>query len=970
MLRKNKWAVALKEHMGCDFKGLMQAVEEPSDWIDGHGKVVNPAQDGGGVVKGKLLDADVQLDHNPQRKDQTAWYVSMAIRQEVFQNKGRNFALQESQRSFLPEVRLPFVYKSQHLARDSVRDVVKALSTGVQAGDKPLSSQPPHPLQSGPSLLPEDAFSLDLEAERRSDAMLRLKFEVFTNRLQARVLNNQFSDASRQDIPKSMLKFFVDGDDLKYTHKKPIWTQRADQKKGMGIEVGHDLDSVRLRNLQRFIKRVATLGAPDSVGDVNRLLSEQRNLMQTMQGEVFSSSSRHQMLLSRREFFVTKRSIPPATLLRDTIQRETPLVSRIAKKRRRKLLPDEAHEDALAEVAIAKETLRMRRQRTKADAFGDDREKSFTDPGADPTQLIPEDKRATQWLALYRMPGDIEDPRRLNPFLVALSPSTPLTSELRGRAVAQWEANEGAGFPGYHKVVAEKVASAFDWQRASERIRLGLPEKAVADWRPVKSAEQQAFEDSVRMRGMFDRRPVGFWSRENPDLRLNKEWDDVLGAPFVADSNSLIDKNRFYELRVRWAKRKELAILWGLGPKPDETTKERYERRDELDKRLREAISEGDKDILAAWVSDVPGLWYGRRHFRDSIMDKTNLFPINIRPTRDLLHYQAMAASYISESKMTKEETDEVAFRRSWLSDDAAKASRRQGDSRVDYLSTAGRRRPRQDTAAPCMGYMQVQDALWEYRVYRGHPEPGPHDKTWLEDTTSVDMMEDNWWTKKEDLIVKELDAKLQPQYRSTAGTAATLVDAHAMVTDTSRADSLIGWKSPTEVDKWRVIDGCKEGLELHREMSFPVDKVNHQSTHRWLAKTPYDRIAANDLVTKTLRPEDEARPRDLGASYYFHRNRLHYHRLPVQRLSAYGAELREMKELSERAIPHETVKKVKNFYAVARHNIIPYFSDHVSKNGPKLVNTPKVTFDSIGLHDDLEDYIRVNPHLQKWDAM
>ena len=184
---------------------------------------------------------------------------------------------------------------------------------------------------------------------------------------------------------------------------------------------------------------------------------------------------------------------------------------------------------------------------------------------------------------------------------------------------------------------------------------------------------------------------------------------------------------------------------------------------------------------------------------------------------------------------------------------------------------------------------------------------------------------------KLSDDTTAEFEATLKPEYRAPAKTA-TAVD----------TDDDLGWKSPDEIDKWKHTDG-KDGLTTHREMTYPVDEVNEVRKSRWLAKTPWDRIAAYDLASKVMDPEEDARPMELGVSHYFNRNRLHYYRLPVQRLRSYGAELREAKELSEKMIPQDMSNKIKNYYAVARHSTVPFFSEHVTKNGPKFVNTPKV---------------------------
>ena len=340
---------------------------------------------------------------------------------------------------------------------------------------------------------------------------------------------------------------------------------------------------------------------------------------------------------------------------------------------------------------------------------------------------------------------------------------------------------------------------------------------------------------------------------------------------------------------------------------------------------------------MQAWV-DSPhyvAKWYGKREGerRASLSDRPAHYPLSKRPMKELLKSHALQANQVKRghSELTPQEGAGVVANTNWMVETSDTAIMRMNDPRVDYLASCGMLNERKGGRNPCNTYLQVQDALWELRVYRNEPEPGPQDRTYFENNVSVNMTDSRLFLRTVRLIEAEFMMTLKPEYREEVELIPEV------------ADDTVGWKSPSEVDKWRTSDGEKQGLSLHRELTFPVDTVNHIRSHRWLSKTPWDRVAAHELASKVLNPEDDARPLDLGASYYFFRNRQHNYRLPVQRLRAYGAELREAKEVSERMIPQAMARKIKNHYAVTRHSMVPYFSEHVTRNGPKFVNTPKV---------------------------
>eukprot|EP01064_Diplonema_japonicum_P012253 TRINITY_DN1970_c1_g1_i1.p1 TRINITY_DN1970_c1_g1~~TRINITY_DN1970_c1_g1_i1.p1 ORF type:complete len:983 (+),score=210.54 TRINITY_DN1970_c1_g1_i1:56-3004(+) len=980
-----RWSLAIKDCMGADVRGMLGAFEEPTDWVEQSpaGKVVNPAQTGGGVVREKLVDIGrIDIDARPRRNEGDGkWLVANVVRSDLGRKHGMNALKQKAGNALLPDTSLTQIYKSRHTSLDTATTLTEKLETStvpdtvVTSGNisQLLShAAAPHPLSNGPALTPEDSMSHSMEADRRKDSETRMKYEVFTNKITQRTMHNQFVP-DRFEGPKSVFKFYYDGDDLQYNPHKPVWRQMMDQRKGVSVTVGGDLDAKRLKNFQKYIRRVSQLGSPETVGDLQKMLSEQRALVSDLKDETFSTGTRYNSMTSRRDAFMRRRMASPTAILREQVNAELPLVERIVSKRksdpRKMLTTDEAFELAEADVDDAKASLLRQREHLKEQNFSDEREDKLVPPTV-PTAYLPEHKRATRWLADYSMPGDLEDPRTHSPFLLAQDTSTPLTSELKGRKVGVWEAADGAGMPGTHRAVAEKIKDVFDYQRATDRVSLGLQEKAVADWRPTKSVDEAVFQQTQVMKGGFDRRPIGFWSKENPDLRTTTQWDDVIGAPVASDGNT-IDRVRFYQVRARWEKRKALAIQFGLEPKPDETIQERNIRRVELDKRLEHVVENKEVDgaVLAAWSDDRRNeQWHGKRHNRDTMGDRMSSYPLTQRPLGDLLAYQSLSDPRVREEDLSEEVRTNQKFNQSWFKDDAELVMRRRNDPRVDYLASAGIKPERLRFQVGCAHYMQVQDALWELRVYRNEPEPGQADRTWLENTTFINMMNVDWAKQEVVKIEKELEAKLLAEYRTHSTKEHGIAEETMDRTDDSQ-DSL-GWKSPSEIDKWRTTDGAREGLELERELSYPIAAVNNMGSHRWLAKTPWDRLAANSLVSKQLRPEDDARGTELGPSFYFNRNRQHYYRMPVQRYRAYGPELREMQFLSEKLVPHDMVRKIKNYYAVARHNMIPFFSEHVGKNGPKFMHTPKVTFDHIGLHDDLEDYVRINPHLAKWEEM
>ena len=442
-----------------------------------------------------------------------------------------------------------------------------------------------------------------------------------------------------------------------------------------------------------------------------------------------------------------------------------------------------------------------------------------------------------------------------------------------------------------------------------------------------------------------------------------------MGATIHEGRNDEIDRVAFYEQRLCWEKRKEIAIALGLEPKANETTDEKFKRRAELDDAVKKAIEGENKSLLSAnWEdrSQLKNIFYGSRLTSWKFGDKKVNFPLSNRPLKEVLCTLTMTQD--NEPFMGPDDVKEHYFTKEWLSHDSHIYNIRRNDPRVGYLATAGRRRQNSNTTDRAGNYFQIQDALWELRVYQGEPEPGPMDRTWIEDTSRVNMMNPSSWKDTVNNLSKELDDKLIPKWRTNRKENISVVEQH--VNQLESSGSNWGIMSPQEVDFWKQSDGCVEGLELPREMTHPISGTNNIYSMRNLSKTPWDRLAASDLSSKVLNPEDNQRYEDATTSYYFHRNRVHYYRLGVQRFRAFGPELKELKELSERIIPQSMVHKMKNHHAVARHNIIPQWSNHITRNGSKFVHTPKVSFDNIGLLDDVDDYIRVNPHLTKWENM
>ena len=516
----SRWGHAIRDAMGSDVKGFVGAMDDPADWLDKNGKVVNPAKFGGGKTMGSLIDTTaVNVDSPAKRTEVTAWMVSSALREHL-QKKSRPYVRSHARGAFLPDTQLPYVYRSQHAALDTARKLKDRLEGGaafavadtlVETADTQHDLQPPlHPLCNGTALVPEDKLNVELERERRQDAMLRMKFEIFNNRIQSRFMNGHFTAPSRMDLPKCIFRFYYDGDDLTFVHTRPIWSQKAEQRRGVqSVAVGGDMDAGRLKNFQRYVRRIAQLGTPETVGDVNRMLSEQRALEHEMRNEPHSNSDKIASLTKRRETYMQQQAKTEQQSLRETVTAEQPLVQRVTEKRRRKQLLDEAFEDAQADIDLARSSMDEQRSNTKHQAFYDDREDALINDSP-PTDYLPETRRATTWLDKFTMPGTIEDPRLKNPLLDLRSRAEPLESELRGRDVGVWETYEGHGVPQHHKATAEKVRGLFDYKRASHRLMNGLQEKSVSDWRPSKTPEQQAFEDSSSRRGSLNRRPVRY----------------------------------------------------------------------------------------------------------------------------------------------------------------------------------------------------------------------------------------------------------------------------------------------------------------------------------------------------------------------------------------------------------------------------------------------------------------------------
>eukprot|EP01060_Flectonema_neradi_P038156 TRINITY_DN7930_c3_g1_i1.p1 TRINITY_DN7930_c3_g1~~TRINITY_DN7930_c3_g1_i1.p1 ORF type:complete len:988 (+),score=203.38 TRINITY_DN7930_c3_g1_i1:86-3049(+) len=986
---KSRWNVALKECVGNDLKGLVGAIDEVTDWVDGpQGKPCNPAQIGGGAVRKNLLMdmKDVNLrDINPRRNEHTNWVLSQVLRQDIFKKFPQHHLKAEAQKAWIPETRHPFVYKSRQAAldqSDTIKNHLQSKSedalneaTIVRGGDTSVELKAKsHPLQNGTPVTDEDDLSLQMEKERRDDAHLRMKTEIYTNRIAKRQINRQFA-GSYIEPPKSLYQFYYDGDDLRYSHTQPLHFQNMDRQRGIIKNLAPDLDSIRQRNLQNYVRKFSEFGSPETVGDVQKMLSEQRSLLSDMHNQQYVAGSKA-IMTSRRNSYLSQSGKKLRDVLKDAIESEKPLIQRVVtakrnSRRRGSLLGDEAHQEALLDIASAESSLKFSRSKVKNDAFGDHRMGKLMQPGQSPVSYLPEHRRATFWLNQYSMPGDIEDPRENSPFKMVRDPSQLLTSELKGYEVGCWEANDGAGFPNYHRVIAEKIKSPFDYQRAADRVMSGLQEKSMCDWRPDTPATISAYLQSSGRKGLFNRRPISFFDKENPDLRLNAVWDDALGAPIMEGRNNEINRLSFYEQRLRWEKRKEIAIALGLDPKQNETQAERDIRRGQLDDAVVSAVNDqtnNGKLLSAMWEEKTQNMniYYGSRIINANFQDKRMNFPLSERPMRDII--STLIFTPDDARQLSTEHASEKSFTKDWFSRDSQIYSLRRHDPRVGYLQTAGKKRNNSTTYDKAGSYFQIQDALWELRVYQGEPEPGPLDKTWVEDTSRVNMMNPASWKETYENLSKELDDKLIQKWKTHHRESESIVNQHTDRLDKSEANW--GVMSPKEIDFWKLQDGSVEGLEMPREMSFPIQSVNNIHTFRNLAKTPWDRLAAADLVSKVMNPEDDQRYADVPQSYYFHRNRVHYHRLGVQRLRAFGPELRELKELSERIIPQSMVHKMKNHHAVARHNIIPQWSDHVTRNGSKFVQTPKVSFDNIGLLDDVDDYIRVNPHLTKWENM
>ena len=526
---KSRWNIALKECVGSDLKTLVGALDEVTDWVDGQqGKPCNPAQIGGGVVRKNLNKEVKDIDIrgiNPRRNEHTSWILGQVLRQDLLRQLPQHHLKVEAQKAWLPETRHPFVYKSRQSALDESETIKNHLqsntktplkeATITRGGDTSVElKSKPHPLQNGASITTEDKLSLELEEERRHDAHIRMKFEIFNNRISSRQKNRQFK-GGRMDVDKDVYQFYYDGDDLQYNHTRPTFFQNIDKQRGIIRNLAQDLDSVRLRNFQNYIKKFSTFGSPETVGDVQKMLSEQRSLVSDMHNQQYVTGAKA-LMSSRRNAFFSQSAKKNKDLLNESIDAEKPLLERVVSSKRSTrrrggpLLGDEAHQEALLDIASAERSLRFSRQKVKDEAFGDWRSKRMMKTGHTPLQHLPEIKRATFWLNNYSMPGCIEDPREHNPFMLARDASLPLTSELRGHEVGCWQSNDGAGFPNYHRVIAEKIKSPFDYKRASHRVMSGLQEKAVTDWRPDTPATINAFLESSGRRGLFNRRPMTY----------------------------------------------------------------------------------------------------------------------------------------------------------------------------------------------------------------------------------------------------------------------------------------------------------------------------------------------------------------------------------------------------------------------------------------------------------------------------
>ena len=510
---KGRWSLAVKECMGNDVKGFLAAAEEVGDWVDApQGRCPNPAQYGGGRVRGHMQDLAYSNVEQVQGDD-SVFLMALALRNKQ-QGQSPMEVRKAIQESIFPETRLPFVYRSQHAALDTAARLTAPIEakpdTLIHADSQYELTPPLHPLVNGPSVVPEDVLSAKMDLEKRRNSLARMKFEIFNNRIQARFMNRHFQSTGFNDVAKGIFKYYNDGDDLIYTHDKPLFIQNNERRRGSETVVGSDIDNVRLRHFQRFIKHVAQMGAPDSVGDMHRLLSEQRALEADLRHETFALSGKTTAMMTRREQAMQHKQQPVAVKLRDRIAQEQPLVTRVVEKRRAKMLLDEAHTDAVGDIMQAESGLADHRERTRSRAFQDDRSDNLIEASTDPTQYIPEVKRSTDWLSNFTMPGDIEDPRVLNPFVLAADSSSPLASELRGREVGYWEAGDYAGVPQAHRGVAERLHTLFDFKRASDRVMLGLEEKSFADWRPSKTPEQKKLDLALSRRGNVSRRPIRY----------------------------------------------------------------------------------------------------------------------------------------------------------------------------------------------------------------------------------------------------------------------------------------------------------------------------------------------------------------------------------------------------------------------------------------------------------------------------
>ena len=136
--------------------------------------------------------------------------------------------------------------------------------------------------------------------------------------------------------------------------------------------------------------------------------------------------------------------------------------------------------------------------------------------------------------------------------------------------------------------------------------------------------------------------------------------------------------------------------------------------------------------------------WFGKRHNRNRTSGRDDLFPGSVRPLNVMLKDNLTKVA-ASNHRQTTAAAAEYEFNKAWLQDTGNTLGARRRDPRIDYLSTAGI--PTRNRAIdPCTSYAQVQDALWELRIYRGEPEPKPEDKTWIEDSTMINTMNTEVW--------------------------------------------------------------------------------------------------------------------------------------------------------------------------------------------------------------------------------